>query len=177
MVAPFTLEDIHNLQSVLGLRPRRDPAIDKSIVLALANFKGGVAKTTSSVHLAQYLCLHGYRVLLIDLDAQASLTQLFGILPAHRGARNADRTTLLRGRTLGFGKLDWDSAERDPQDPLARLGSAGLDLAFYGAEFSIASRLANEEGFNFFTVLANGLETVKHDYDVVIMDTAPSSPS
>src|SRR5271165_5096769 len=42
----FTLEDIHNLQSVLGLRPRRDPAIDKSIVLALANFKGGVAKTT-----------------------------------------------------------------------------------------------------------------------------------
>ena len=47
------------------------------------------------------------------------------------------------------------------------------NLAFYGAEFSIASRLASEEGFNFFTVLANGLETVKHDYDVVIMDTAP----
>ena len=103
----------------MGLRPRRDPAIDKSIVLALANFKGGVAKTTSSVHLAQYLCLRGYRVLLIDLDAQASLTQLFGILPHTEVPETRDGTALLRGRTARVRKLDRHVAQRDPQDPLA----------------------------------------------------------
>jgi len=49
--------------------------------MAVCNFKGGVAKTTTSIHLGQYLALKGYRVLMLDLDAQASLTQMFGILP------------------------------------------------------------------------------------------------
>jgi len=170
----FTLEDIHNLQSVLGLRPRRDPAIDKSIVLALANFKGGVAKTTSSVHLAQYLCLHGYRVLLIDLDAQASLTQLFGILPHTEVPETQTALPYFEGERLG--SENWTGTLRSAirKTHWHDLDLLASNLAFYGAEFSIASRLANEEGFNFFTVLANGLETVKHDYDVVIMDTAPS---
>lgn len=47
-------------------------------ILAVANFKGGSAKTTTSAHLAHYLALHGYRVLAIDLDPQASLSAMFG---------------------------------------------------------------------------------------------------
>jgi chromosome partitioning protein len=169
----FTLEDIHNLQTVLGLRPRRD-STDKSIVLALANFKGGVAKTTSSVHLAQYLCLRGYRVLLIDLDAQASLTQLFGILPHTEVPESQTALPYFEGERLG--SENWTGTLRSAirKTHWHDLDLLASNLAFYGAEFSIASRLAREEGFNFFTVLANGLETVKHDYDVVIMDTAPS---
>ena len=149
----FTLEDIHNLQSVLGLRPRRDPAIDKSIVLALANFKGGVAKTTSSVHLAQYLCLHGYRVLLIDLDAQASLTQLFGILPHTEVPETQTALPYFEGERLG--SENWTGTLRSAirKTHWHDLDLLASNLAFYGAEFSIASRLANEEGFNFFTVL------------------------
>ncbi len=170
----FTLEDIHNLQAVLGLRPRRDPAIDKSIVLALANFKGGVAKTTTSVHLAQYLCLRGYRVLLIDLDAQASLTQLFGILPHTEVPETQTALPYFEGERLG--SENWTGTLRSAirKTHWHDLDLLASNLAFYGAEFSIASRLAREEGFNFFTVLANGLDTVKQDYDVVIMDTAPS---
>jgi chromosome partitioning protein len=169
----FTLEDIHNLQTVLGLRPRRESS-DKSIVLALANFKGGVAKTTSSVHLAQYLCLRGYRVLLIDLDAQASLTQLFGILPHTEVPESQTALPYFEGERLG--SENWTGTLRSAirKTHWHDLDLLASNLAFYGAEFSIASRLAREEGFNFFTVLANGLETVKHDYDVVIMDTAPS---
>jgi chromosome partitioning protein len=169
----FTLEDIHNLQTVLGLRPRRE-STDKSIVLALANFKGGVAKTTSSVHLAQYLCLRGYRVLLIDLDAQASLTQLFGILPHTEVPESQTALPYFEGERLG--SENWTGTLRSAirKTHWHDLDLLASNLAFYGAEFSIASRLAREEGFNFFTVLANGLETVKHDYDVVIMDTAPS---
>src|SRR5690606_32247380 len=54
---------------------------EKLQVVAVANFKGGAAKTTTAVHLAQYLALRGYRVLLVDLDSQASLTALFGLQP------------------------------------------------------------------------------------------------
>jgi len=45
------------------------------------NFKGGSGKTTTAAHLSQYLALHGYRVLAIDLDPQASLSALFGSQP------------------------------------------------------------------------------------------------
>ena len=60
--------------------PRRDTG-DHLQVIAVANFKGGSGKTTTSVHLAQYLALHGYRVLALDLDPQASLSALFGVMP------------------------------------------------------------------------------------------------
>ncbi len=50
-------------------------------ILGIANFKGGSAKTTTSLHLAHYLGLHGYRVLAIDLDPQASLSAMFGAQP------------------------------------------------------------------------------------------------
>src|SRR5579863_1885746 len=76
----FSLEEIHRLQRAFGISPRRPPG-KRPLVLSVCNFKGGVAKTTTTAHLAQYLCLHGYRVLAVDLDAQASLTQMFGILP------------------------------------------------------------------------------------------------
>src|SRR5271163_2580395 len=76
----FSLADIHQLQRAFGITPRR-PAGKPPLIVSVCNFKGGVAKTTTTAHLAQYLCLHGYRVLAVDLDAQASLTQMFGILP------------------------------------------------------------------------------------------------
>ncbi len=54
-------------------------ANEKLQVLAVMNFKGGSAKTTTSAHLAQFLALRGYRVLAIDLDPQASLSALLDI--------------------------------------------------------------------------------------------------
>ena len=50
-------------------------------VITVMNFKGGSGKTTTAAHLAQFLALHGYRTLAIDLDPQASLTALFGQQP------------------------------------------------------------------------------------------------
>src|SRR5690606_3816600 len=50
-------------------------------VISVVNFKGGSGKTTTTAHLAQYLALTGHRVLVIDLDPQASLTALHGIQP------------------------------------------------------------------------------------------------
>ena len=53
----------------------------KGVVLTVANFKGGVSKTTTAVTLAQGLALRGHRVLLVDLDPQGSATTLFGYVP------------------------------------------------------------------------------------------------
>jgi len=49
--------------------------------IACTNFKGGSAKTTTSLYLAQYLALCGFRVLAVDLDPQASLSAMLGLQP------------------------------------------------------------------------------------------------
>ena len=60
-----------------------------------------------------------------------------------------------------------------------RLTGSQLDLipsnlGLYGAEFSIAARIRGEENFLFYRILADALETVRDDYDVILLDTAPS---
>jgi chromosome partitioning protein len=64
-------------------------SVRRSFIVALANHKGGVAKTTSTVSLGGALTLHGKEVLVIDLDAQANLTMSLGIDPSRvRGTIN-----------------------------------------------------------------------------------------
>ena len=173
----FSLEDIHGLQDAFGLRPRRNRAQNKPLVISVCNFKGGVAKTTSSIHLGQYLCLQGYRVLMVDLDAQASLTQLFGILP-HSEVENRDTVLpFLEGPKLqGDPNPDWTGTLKTAirKTHWHDLDLICSNLALYGAEFSIAGRALQEPGYPFYRILSEGLDTVKDDYDVIIMDTAPS---
>lgn len=57
------------------------PSGAEAITISIANFKGGVGKTTTAMTLAQGLTLLGHKVLVIDTDPQGSLTTLFGILP------------------------------------------------------------------------------------------------
>ena len=49
--------------------------------VVFSNLKGGVAKTTMSLHFAHYLAREGYRVLLVDADPQATITGAFGFIP------------------------------------------------------------------------------------------------
>ena len=60
--------------------PHRRPG-EQMQTIACVNFMGGSGKTTTSLYLAQFLALQGYRVLALDLDPQASLTSMFGIQP------------------------------------------------------------------------------------------------
>ena len=81
----YTLRQIHEIRDHLGrAKPayiRRRSGQEHLQVVAVTNFKGGSGKTTTSTHLAQYLVLHGYRVLAIDLDPQASMSSLLGLQP------------------------------------------------------------------------------------------------
>lgn len=78
-------------------------------VLAVANFKGGSAKTTTTVHLAHYLGLQGLRVLAIDLDPQASLSAMFGYQPEFDVDEN---------QTL-YAAIRYDDEERVPLSMLS----------------------------------------------------------
>ncbi len=173
----FSLQDIHRLQRAFGITPRR-PADRRPLVVSICNFKGGVAKTTTTAHLAQYLCLHGYRVLAVDLDAQASLTQMFGILPHTEVPSAQTARPFFEGPVFPSGEPnpDWTGTlataiQKTHWDQLDLIAS---NLGLYGAEFSIAARIRGEENFLFYRLLADALETVRDDYDVILLDTAPS---
>ena len=81
----FTLDEVIRLRAhfasegiksrdYLPYRPKGLPAK----IVAVANFKGGVGKTSTGAHLAMSAALDGYKVLVIDLDSQGSMTSIFG---------------------------------------------------------------------------------------------------
>ena len=168
----FSLEEIHKIQEILGILPWRNPDTDRPIVIAVANFKGGVAKTSTSIHLGQYFALRGYRTLMIDVDAQGSLTTLFGLRPD----ADVKPEQTLAPWLYGPGREEWTGTLASAIQPTYWHGLdliAG-NLQLYGAEFALAGRQAQEPNFRFYRVLAEGIATVSDRYDVIVIDTPPS---
>src|SRR6266571_1470295 len=123
-------------------------------VIAFANQKGGVAKTTTTLNLGVALKEQGFDVLLIDLDPQGNLTMSQGLNP--------------------------DSIERSMFDVLVHqlpieeviqraevdLAVSSIDLA--GAELALSSLIGRERA------LAKAISSVRDQYDYVLIDTPPS---
>ncbi len=126
-------------------------------VIAFANQKGGVGKTTSAIHLAAAVALLGHRVLLCDLDPQGNVASGLGIKKS--SVRQGSYDALI-GR-CGIA----DAAIATEVDRLSVLPST-LDLV--GAE----NELAGEERRNLF--LRDALESVRDDYDYIFIDCPPS---
>jgi chromosome partitioning protein len=172
----FSLEEIHKIQELKGLRPWRDPATDETAILAIANFKGGVAKSTTAVPCAQYFARKGYRVLLIDSDPQGSSTTAFGIRPDQDVEQRHTLGPWLKGASLVDDPADWTGTLESAIQPTYWHGLdliAG-NLQLYGAEFSLAARRIQDPNLRFYRVLHDGLKTVTHRYDIIIIDTPPS---
>jgi len=146
--------------------PRREGQ-EKLQVISIANFKGGAAKTTTAAHLAQYLALRGYRVLVVDLDSQGSLTALFGIQPDRDLTGSDTLYPLFRDETNTLEGIArptyWDGLDLVP---------ANLEL--YQAEYEVPVRRLREGSWHFWRVLDDALETVADRYDVVVCDCPPS---
>lgn len=177
----YTLTQINELRALMAeqkpaeaLRflPHRRPG-EHLQVLAIANFKGGSAKTTTSVHLAQYLALHGFRVLAIDLDPQASLSAMFGAQP---------EVDVHANETI-YAAIRYGEGERRPmRDIIRKTYFDGIDLIPGNLEVMeyehetpriLAQRVESSGGI-FFERLRLALAEVESDYDVVIIDTPPS---
>ena len=143
------------------------PAGAAATTITVANFKGGVAKTTSAVTLAQGLAMRGHSVLLVDLDPQGSATTLFGVLPDAEVEHEHTAMLLFSG-----DHDDLSYAVRKSYWP-------GIDLVcaaplLFGAEFALPARQTRDPGFEFWRVLDRGLDTARAKYDVIIVDTPPA---
>jgi len=172
----FSLEEIHKIQEIKGLRPWRDPKTDACMVLAFANFKGGVAKSTTAVACAQFLARKGYRILFVDVDPQASSTTAFGFRPDQDIEAHQTMGPWLRGPKFVEDPSDWTGTLASAIQPTYWHGLdliAG-NLALYGTEFALASRRLQDPYFNFYRVMSEGFATVKSRYDIIIIDTPPS---
>jgi chromosome partitioning protein len=128
--------------------------VSQAKVIAFANQKGGVAKTTTTLNLAAAFVEEGHRVLCVDMDPQGNLTMSQGIDP--------------------------DTLERSMYDVLVHqvsirevirkrevdVACASIDLA--GAEIALAATIGRERA------LERALKQVADDYDFVCIDTPPS---
>ncbi len=136
------------------------------MIVAIANQKGGVGKTTTAINLAVYLGKLGKRILLVDLDPQSNLTSGIGFIsnedsinPIYEGLSKSIYDVL-------DGKANVKEVFVVTKYENVHLIPASIDLA--GAEIELVNTMSRE------TILKNALEEVKSEYDYIFIDCPPS---
>ncbi|RDD64364.1 chromosome partitioning protein [Thalassococcus profundi] len=199
----FTLDEVLRLRAHFGTegskakeylpyRPKGQPAK----MVAVANFKGGVGKTSTAAHLAMSAALDGYRVLVIDLDSQGSMTSIFGGRVADEWqtvfpllARHYARHLRLENQR----RMDRGDAPQPLDDTLSEALEAraqtlvqkthwpnidliGAQLNLYWAEFQIPVWRMQGRGWKLWDALTDSLaeDGVLDAYDIVFIDTPPA---
>ena len=126
-------------------------------IVSVANQKGGVAKTTTSVNLGCALALRGHRVLVVDIDPQANATTGLGV-----DKSTVDKSTY--DLLTGEGSIAEIARPTDIKN--LSVAPASLDLA--GAEVELAGATAREKR------LADALVAARGNYELVFLDCPPS---
>lgn len=175
----YTLGQVNELRRYLaGARPKehgqfapgRKPS-EKLQTIAVANFKGGSAKTTTALYLIQYLALQGYRVLAIDLDPQASLSAMFGYQPEFDIGEN---------ETL-YGAIRYDDHRRPMSEVVRETYFEGVSLVPGNLELmefehhtprAMVERRARGHEL-FFRRVAAAIGDVEDQFDIVVIDCPP----
>ncbi len=141
----------------LGREPQAASGTPLPRVLAVANQKGGVGKTTTSVNLGAALAEIGFRVLVIDLDPQGNATTGLGI-----DARNFELSM--------YDVLMRDASLEDCVEPtsMKNLFVAPATIALAGAEIELVPAFSRE------LKLKRAIESVIEDFDYVLIDCPPS---
>ncbi len=127
-------------------------------IIAVANQKGGVGKTTTVVNIGALFADKGYRTLMVDLDPQAAMTSAYGIDP-NRLKKSVYHVLLAQ-------ELDAANAIIKDYRPNLDLLPTNLDLA--GAEVELISLIGREY------LLKEALVTVRDTYDFILIDCGPS---
>lgn len=166
----YTVEELLHMREVLGASPARAP-LDVPAVIAVQNFKGGVGKSTVTTHLAHYLGVHGYRVLVVDCDSQATTTTLFGFNP---------HFNITRGETL-YPYLSIEPTQADllyavKRTPWPNVDLIPSNLELFDVEYELAA--AGSDGGSVlaarFRKLKQGLADLARQYDIVLLDPPPA---
>ena len=199
----FTLEEVLRLRdhfaaegvSRRDYRPWRPEGLPAKVV-AVANFKGGVGKTSTAAHLAMSAALDGYRVLVIDLDSQGSMTSIMGgrvrdewqtafPLLAKDFARAVAAENQVR-TAAGSAPLPLDETLTEALKVTARdiiqkthwpnVDLLGAQLNLYWSEFQVPVWRMQLRSWPLWDALTGCLESegLLDDYDIVLLDTPPA---
>ena len=199
----FTLDEVLRLRAhfaaegskAKNYQPWRPEGLPAKMV-AVANFKGGVGKTSTCAHLAMSAALDGYKVLVIDLDSQGSMTSIFGgkvedewqtvfpLLARHYGRHL--RTENQRRLDRGEAPIPLDDTLTEALDTQAQglvqkthwpnIDLIGAQLNLYWAEFQIPVWRMQARGWKLWDALTESLEAdgLLDKYDVIFLDTPPA---
>lgn len=163
----FSLQETRQWVKQLGRHTRR-PAGAVARTLASTGFKGGSTKTTTAVQVCQALSLwFGRDCLLVDLDSQATSTTMMDLLPEKEVLRDRTLLPYFEGKQpnldYAIQKTYWDGIDILP---------ATFDI--YEMEIKLPIRAVQNQRYDFWAVLDKGLDSVRHKYDVIVIDCPPS---
>ncbi|MFW2589827.1 AAA family ATPase [Sagittula sp. SSi028] len=199
----FTLEDILALRTFFAEEGAKDkeyrawrPEGLPAKVVAVANFKGGVGKTSTCAHLAMSAALDGYKVLVVDLDSQGSMTSIMGgkvedewqtVFPMlardyaqHLQEENRIRTA--EGQNpFPFDETLTAALEVSPRNLVQKthwpnIDLIGAQLNLYWAEFQVPVWRMQARGWPLWDALLNAMQEggMMDDYDIILLDTPPA---
>lgn len=199
----FSLEDVLQLrrhfaeEGAAGREylPYRPEGLSAKIV-AVSNFKGGTSKTTTTAHLAMSAALDGYKVLVVDLDSQGSLTSIMGgDVPDEWStafpllAKDYAKAMLAENQVreaagqspLAFDETLTEALKVSPRNLIQgthwpNIDLLGAQLNLYWAEFQIPVWRMGLRSWPLWDALSNALsgEGVVDDYDIIFLDTPPA---
>jgi chromosome partitioning protein len=199
----FTLDEVLRLRAFFGssgsktkeYQPYRPEGLPAKMI-AVANFKGGVGKTSTAAHLAMSAALDGYKVLVIDLDSQASMTSVFGGTVADewqtvfpllaRHYANYLRDENQRRMDRGEAPVPLDDTLTDALNVKAQslvqsthwpnIDLIGAQLNLYWAEFQVPVWRMQGRGWKLWDALTDVLadDGLLDEYDLIFVDTPPA---
>jgi chromosome partitioning protein len=141
------------------LKPKGKEIKYMATVIALANQKGGVAKTTTCANLGAGLALKGFKTLLIDFDPQANLSQFFGIMTNGQPYPNVG---------------DWIMDKSPAEQTIQKTAFQNLDIIPSNEVLKGVEMDMQKDIFKAFRYLSRKIEAIKDRYDYILIDTLPS---
>lgn len=199
----FTFDEVLRLRTHFGAEgsktkdylPYRPDGLPAKIV-AVANFKGGVGKTSTAAHLAMSAALDGYKVLVVDLDSQGSMTSIlngqvtdewqtvFPMIARHYATylRGENQRRLDRGEApIPLDDTLSEALKIKPADLVKathwpNIDLIGAQLNLYWSEFQIPVWRMAARGWKLWDALSQSLEEggLLERYDIVVLDTPPA---
>ncbi len=170
----FSAAEIHDIQDTLfeagkiplNQYPKKMEG-DETAVIACYNLKGGVAKSSTTSNVATYFALRGFRVLLVDIDPQASLSDIFDVRP------DLDGFPSIYDVLKYEDPIPMSEAISGTYFPNIDIVAGSLSMTEFEFETSASYMAGQQQSTPWHRKMANALRLVDDHYDVIMFDTPP----
>lgn len=164
----LTLSQVKDYMAERGILPER-PKGSKPARIMVGAYKGGSGKSAMTLHLAHYFGLKMYRVLVIDMDPQATVTKGFGLTPE---SIDYDATVLGVFESTREGQKRPPLPYQDTHFPTIKITPANLSVM--QADMFLAAALRDGVGQDFYRAMDDAISQIEDQFDIILFDTAPA---